>query len=165
MAEEFSPSTSSGQENNQSESEIERLKVEREEYLNGWKRAKADLINYKKEEEETIGKAIKYGNEGIIRETINILDSFDLAISSIKDVEIAKGFEVIKNQLEGAMAKYGLRNIEIKQGDKFDPQYHEAIGMVDQKDNLVSGDIAEEVSRGYMIYDKVVRATKVLVIK
>ena len=53
---------------------------ERAEYLAGWQRAKADLINYKKEQEAKISEIFKFANEGLIYEILPVLDSFELAI-------------------------------------------------------------------------------------
>ena len=60
--------------------EVLKCQKERDEYLDGWKRAKADLINYKKDEAKRFETIIKFSQEAIIRDLINILDSFDLAI-------------------------------------------------------------------------------------
>ena len=60
--------------------DIKKIQEEREEYLNGWKRAKADLVNYKREESERIDKIRKFCQEGLIYELLNVLDSFELAL-------------------------------------------------------------------------------------
>src|SRR5438552_1862464 len=59
--------------------ELEELKKKSEEYLNGWKRERADFLNYKKDEMERIGSLMKYANEEIILNILPILDSIYLA--------------------------------------------------------------------------------------
>ena len=58
----------------------EKCEKERDEYLNGWKRAKADFINYKKEEAERFREFAKFSNEALVSELIMVLDSFGFHI-------------------------------------------------------------------------------------
>ena len=62
------------------EDELTKCKRECGEYLDGWKRAKADLINYKKEETKRFEGISRFSQEILIRDLINVLDSFDLAL-------------------------------------------------------------------------------------
>ena len=77
--------------------ELEQLKKERDEYLNGWKRAKADLINYQKEEIQRLDEMAKYAKGSLVKDLIAVLDSFDLALAVLeKDGKAEKGFYMIK---------------------------------------------------------------------
>src|SRR3990167_7911003 len=82
--------------------ELEETKAKCEEYLNGWKRERADFLNYKKEEMERIGQLVKYANEEIILKLLPILDNFYLAEKHIKDLpaQAGEGVLQIKKQLE-----------------------------------------------------------------
>ena len=62
--------------------ELEELKVKCEEYLNGWKRAKADFINYQKDEVKRFTEIIQFANEAIVKDLLVVLDSFRLAFVS-----------------------------------------------------------------------------------
>lgn len=146
-------------------SELEECKKERDEYLDGWKRAKADLINFKKDEAERLAGFLKSGNENIIRDLLSVLDSFKLGIVATEkeSPEVAKGMLLIKNQLEDALRRYGLEKMVVAMGEMFDPAKHEAMGEMHSE--YPDGAVAEEVEGGYKLYDKVIRAAKVMVSK
>jgi len=144
--------------------ELKKAKKEREEYLDGWKRAKADLINYKRDELKRLEQVVHFANEEMISDIITVLDSFELAIASMeKDNPAEKGVYMIKSKLQDVLKKRGVSKIEVNEGDKFDPQYHEAITTIEGEGR--SDTISEEVETGYMLYDKVIRAAKVKVYK
>lgn len=147
------------------ETETEQYKRERDEYLDGWKRAKADLINFKKDEAERLAGFLKGGNENIIRDLLSVLDSFRLGIMATEkeSPEATKGMLLIKNQLEVALQRYGLEKLVVVKGEMFDPSKHEAIGETHSE--YPDGAVAEEVESGYKLYDKVIRAAKVRVSK
>src|SRR3989344_5898498 len=112
--------------------DIEKLKGECEEYLNGWKRAKADLSNYKKDEFKRLEELVRFANEDIVRDLLNILDSFDLALRAMEESgEVEKGVYLIQNQLEDLLRRRGLEKIEAHEGDVFAPSLHEAVMLVD----------------------------------
>jgi len=93
---------------------------EREEYLNGWKRAKADFINYKKEEAERFGEFARLSNEGLISELTTVLDSFELGLAVVDSSSPAhKGMLLIRNQLEDLLRKYGLEKITVKPASSY----------------------------------------------
>jgi molecular chaperone GrpE len=144
--------------------ETEKLK---NEYLAGWQRARADLINYKKEEMERIGSFIKIAQEGLILEFLPILDNFDIAEKKIpndlKENENVKGLLQIKQQILDFLRKKGVEEIK-SVGEKFNPAYHEVVGEVDT-DEFETGTIVEEVQKGYKINGRVLRPAKVKVAK
>lgn len=141
------------------ESELEMCMKKCDEYLNGWKRAKADFLNYKKEEGERISEFIKFSNESIMFDLITVLDSFNLGISLSNDEMAKKGMTLIKVQMEDILKRYGLEKISIERGGGFDPKTQEAV------DEIVSehpeGLVAEEIEKGYVLNGKVIRPIKV----
>lgn len=140
--------------------ELEKMQKERDEYLNGWKRAKADLVNYQKDEAKRFQEVMKYGNESLIRELISVLDSFELGISAMeRGGGVDKGVYIIKNQLEEVLKKQGLEKIKVSPGNAFDPHLHESLGEMESE--YPSGTIAAEVESGYALNGKVVRPTRV----
>ena len=147
------------------EEELKKCGAEKEEYLNNWKRERADFINYKKEELKRLEEVAKFGSEEVIKDLISVLDSFELAISTLEksDAKLEKGIYMIKIQLEDVLRRRGLRKIKVNKNDKFDPNFHEAVGSVEGDGH--SGAIAEEIETGYMLYDKVLRPTRVRLFK
>ena len=92
------------------EDPIVKLESEKEEYLNGWKRAKADLINYKKEETARLENFAKFSNEMLTADLIPALDSFELSLSVLKDGDPAKkGMELIRSPARGYFEETRLR--------------------------------------------------------
>ncbi len=128
---------------------------ERAEYLAGWQRAKADLINYKKEQEQKNSAFFKFANENLIIEILLVLDSFEQALKHKKD----EGTLQLYNQLKNILKNQGLEEIESK-GKKFDPEFHEAVEEVKGKKQ---GIIVEEIQKGYKLNGKVIRPSKVKV--
>lgn len=142
----------------QSEPAVDPLKVcesQRDEYLNGWKRAAADLANYKKDEGSRFTDFAGYNSERILREILPVLDSFSLALDSVKGNESAeKGLLMIKSQLEDFLKRQNVERIKVSPGDPVDLNIHELV-LGDE------GNIIEELSPGYKLNGKVIRAVKV----
>ena len=146
------------------ENELEKLKKERDEYLAGWQRAKADFINYKKDETRRLEEIARYGSEDIIFEAIGVLDNFDLALRAMeKNGNVDKGIYMIKSQIEDMLKRHGAERIKINPGDKFDPRTSEAIALIES--DLPEGVVVEEIEAGYKIYDKILRPARVKVSK
>lgn len=148
--------------------EVEKLKQERDEYLNGWKRAKADLINYQKDEGRRFEEMMQYVTGAMVKDLIPVLDSFELGISALeKNGPIDKGVYIIKTQLEEVLKKKGLEKIKVSPGDPFDPMKHESIGEIDPPagGKGASGQVAEEIESGYLLNGKVVRPARVKLTK
>ena len=139
--------------------ELENSKNQAEEYLNNWKRERADFLNYKKDESKRVESIVKYANESLIMEIIEILDKLDLGLQHEPN-------ETTK-QLSGDFTKflkgYGVERINdpsIDSGQaKFDPIMHEAIEVED------GGTKLKEIRAGYRMYDKVIRPTRVIITK
>ena len=130
---------------------------ERGEYLAGWQRAKADLINYKKEQEQKNSAFFKFANETTISEILPVLDSFEQAMKHSKD----EGTLQLYNQLKNILKNQGLEEIDSK-GKKFDPSLHESIGETKGKKQ---GVVVEEIQKGYKLNGKVIRPSKVKISK
>ncbi len=142
--------------------ELEKCRAERDEYLNGWKRAKADLVNFQKDEAKRLEEAMQFGHKAFVKELIVVLDSFDLALGSMGD-KAEKGVYMIRAQLEDVMKKYGLERMVVEVGKPIDHRLHEAIIAVES--DKPADTIIEEVERGYLLYGKVIRPARVKVAK
>jgi len=135
---------------------------QRDEYLAGWQRAKADFINYRKEEMKHLEEVARYGTEDLIKDLISVLDNFDLGLRALeKTGPVEKGVYLIRSQIEDILKKRGLERIALKPGDEFDPMVAEALSEVDSE--RPPGTIVEEIEPGYRLHDKVLRAARVIV--
>jgi len=154
--------------------ELEELKKQKEEYLNGWKRERADFLNYKKEEMERITELIKYANEELILKMLPILDNFEVAarqnfplenLSGQEKEKVNKfiqGFLQIKQHLKDFLKSQGIEEIKTIE-EKFNPQFHESVGEVEGKGE--AGLIVEEIQKGYTLFGKVIKPAKVKISK
>lgn len=135
---------------------------DRDEYLAGWQRAQADFVNYKKDERKHFDDAVKYGIEGIVRDMIGVLDNFDLAICALeRSGNTEKGIYLIRLQVEDVLKKRGIEKIPVKPGNPFDPGVMEAMTEVESEGP--PGIVIEEIEPGYRLYDKIIRAARVVV--
>lgn len=153
------------------ESEYIKLKEEADKAKENWERllrAQADFENMRKRLEKEKQDFIKFANEGIIAELLNIMDdlerSVELTQAKHEDLPaFLKGVEMILAHLYEMLKEHGVRPIEAK-GKLFDPHFHEALMQVEDKD-LPEHTIVEELQKGYLLNDRVIRTTKVKVSK
>jgi molecular chaperone GrpE len=145
-------------------SQLEKAERERDEYLSGWQRAKADFINYKKEEMKKLEDVARYGTVDLIKDLISVLDNFDLGLRNLeKTGPVEKGVYLIRTQIEDILKKRGLEKITIKIGDPFDPSFAEALSEVEAE--TPPGTIVQEIEPGYRLHDRVIRPARVIVRK
>lgn len=145
------------------------LEKKSEEYLNNWKRERADFINYKKDESERMVNLMKYGKEDIILEILPILDNIYLAEKSIpehiQEDNWIKGFKMIQKQLEDFLKQKGIEEIETI-GKQFNPETMEAIAASAESSGEPKEEIVtEELQKGYIMDGKVLRPAKVKINK
>ena len=144
--------------------QIEEMTVQRDEYLAGWQRAKADFINYKKEETKKLGDVARYGSEDLIKDLISVMDNFDLALRTLEKAgPVEKGIYLIRTQIDDILKKRGLEKIDLKPGDMFDPAIAEALSEVDAEQP--PGTIVQEIEPGYRLHEKVLRPARVIISK
>jgi len=144
------------------EEKLKKCQELKEEYLNGWQRAKADLINARKDDERRNQEFVKFSNLMLISDILPILDSLHLALESEKDSKFSKGVFLIKMQLEDILGKYGFSPIK-SIGEKINLQLHEAVGEIESEKE--EGTIVEEVQKGYLLNGRVIRPARVKVSK
>lgn len=147
--------------------ELVEAEKQAKEYLAGWQRAKADYVNYRKRTEENRLELMKFCNTDLILQILPVIDNFDYALNStpdnLKTEKWVAGIIAIQDQLLGVLRENGVIEIETE-GKRFDPNFHEAIEHVKNK-QFKPGEIIEEVARGFKLNDKVIRAAKVKVQK
>jgi molecular chaperone GrpE len=153
------------------ESEYTALKDEAKKAQEYWDRVlrlQADFENTRKRIEREKQDFIKFANEGVILELLNILDDLertvDLAESKHQDLSaFLKGVEMILAHLYEMLKKHGVKPIAAE-GKLFDPDLHEALMQEEHKD-LPEHTIVEELQKGYLLNERVLRTAKVKVSK
>lgn len=133
------------------------------EYLDGWQRAKADFINYKKDEIKRFEAITERALDDITHDILMVLDSFHLARQYEMPPKIAEGIVMIRGQLEDVLRKRGFVMIAVRAGDAFDPSMHESIGETES--THPAGTVAEEAQKGYKFNGRVLRPARVRLAK
>ncbi len=130
-------------------------------------RLAAEFDNYKKRMAKEFGYLVKNANENLILQLLDTLDNFQRALDSAKtsdDYEsFHKGVELIYDHMKEILTKEGLKEIEAL-GKPFDPNFHEAVTQA-ESDEYDEGIILDEISKGYMLNHRLLRASKVVVSK
>jgi molecular chaperone GrpE len=147
---------------------IKKLTAEKDEYMNGWQRERADFVNFKKRSEEERKDYIKFANENLLEEMLTVLESFDMAFMNKEQWNSVPqnwrvGVEYIHSQLVKILDDNGLKEFIPKIGDKFDVKSHvaeEAIPVDSEEDD---GVIKEIKKKGYIMNGKIIIAPKVVV--
>jgi molecular chaperone GrpE len=136
---------------------LKKCEAEKQEYLAGWQRAKADFINARKDEEHNRREFIKFSEKNLIFDLFELLDSFD---AMFKHGENQNGAENIYKQLLNVLRGRGVEAI-VAIGEKFNPEEHESLGEInvdsEEKENI----IIEEIRKGYRMHNKVLRPAQV----
>lgn len=153
------------------EDETESLKKQLQEANDRVLRASAELDNFRKRLTKETDDKLKYSNQVLMSEMLPVIDNLELAVGHIKDDNgesqvgaLKQGVEITLKQMKETLAKFGLKEIQAEEGDKFDPQYHEALAM-DDRDDLENNAISLVMQKGYTLHDRVVRPAKVKVNK
>ena len=141
--------------------ELEAAKTEAEGYLDGWKRAQADFINYKRRAEQEKEDTIKYANTSFILNILPILDDFERAKANLNSEDGASfmdGIKLVERKLKSFLEGQGVSEIKAL-GEPFDPNVHEAVLRAEGEEGMV----VQEFEKGYKLHDRVIRASKVAV--
>lgn len=143
---------------------------ERREYLDGWQRAKADLINYKKDEGKRFEDLMRYASAGFVEDILPVLDGLDMALGSAgtrasapNTEKLDEGVRIIRAQLADILKKRGAEEIAVNIGDAFNPAQHESIGEIESEHP--TGSIAEVSQKGYALAGRIIRPARVKLAK
>ena len=143
--------------------DLEKQESETQEYISLAQRLQADFENFKKITEKQNKDIIKFANENIIKEFLDCYEDFGRALNVENDENLREGIELTYNKFKDILTKEGVEEIPAK-GEKFDLNKHEAL-MVQASDDVENGYVIEELMKGYMYKDKVLKYSKVIVCK
>lgn len=140
-------------------------KKEKEEYLTGWQKERADFANFKKAEDDRRAKYSESLREHILTRFLSILDSFNIAFSNKEvwekvDLNWRIGIQHIYSQLTNVFEEYGVKEIG-KEAEDFDPNVHESIETIQTDIKEQNHKIAKVIQKGYKLGDRVIRPARV----
>ena len=143
--------------------DLEKSESETQEYISLSQTLQADFENFKKITDKQNKEIIKFANQNIIKEFLDCYEDFGRALEIENDKDLREGIQLIYNKFSDVLTKEGVEEIPAK-GEKFDLNKHEAL-MVQESDDVENGYIIEELMKGYMYKDKVLKYSKVIVCK
>lgn len=140
----------------------EQLAQQKDQYI----RLYAEFENYKRRTQKEKLDFAQYANRNMMTSMLAILDDFERALKEISksgDSENLKGIELIYNKFKNALIEKGLKSVEVKAGDDFNVDFHEAITQIPAPLDELKGKIVDVVETGYQLHDKVIRFAKVVI--
>ncbi|MCG7383195.1 nucleotide exchange factor GrpE [Paenibacillus sp. ACRRY] len=149
----------------QGQDELARLKAEVEETQQRFVRAQADFDNFRRRTQKEKEELAKYASMKLVTELVPVIDNFERAMATVPEgtesESFSKGIQMIFRQLETVLNNEGLTAMDTV-GQPFNPEFHQAIMQV-ESDEYEEGTVVEEVQKGYMLKDKVLRPAMVKV--
>ncbi|WP_275671724.1 nucleotide exchange factor GrpE [Paenibacillus ginsengarvi] len=145
--------------------ELEEQRKLADEHYQRYLRTQADFDNFRRRSRQEKEDFAKYASGKLIEQLLPIVDNFERAIAVSKDNSdheaLLKGVDMIFRQFDAVLAAEGLQRIE-SVGQPFNPEFHQAIMQVESEEHE-EGTVVEEVQKGYMLKDKVLRPSMVKV--
>lgn len=126
----------------------------------------AEFENYKKRTSKERIDLFKTAGQEVIVSLLPILDDFDRALKELSksdEKELLKGIELISNKFKETLKNKGLQEMEVKQGDAFDAEVHDAITQIAAPSKKLKGKIIDVIEKGFTLGDKIIRHPKVVV--
>lgn len=141
------------------------MKTEVEETQQRFVRAQADFDNFRRRTQKEKEELAKYASMKLVTELVPVIDNFERAMATVPEgtesESFSKGIQMIFRQLETVLNNEGLTAMDTV-GQPFNPEFHQAIMQV-ESDEYEEGTVVEEVQKGYMLKDKVLRPAMVKV--
>ncbi len=145
----------------------EQLKLELEESKDQYIRLMAEFENFKKRTRTERLELLKTANADTLKSMLTVLDDFDRAQKALEtstDVAaIKEGLNLVHHKLKSTLVANGLKEMESSVGKAFDTDMHEAVTNIPAASEEMKGKVVDELEKGYLLNDKVIRFAKVVV--
>ncbi|WP_127532286.1 nucleotide exchange factor GrpE [Paenibacillus kobensis] len=153
------------QEETAGDARVAELERQVEEHQQRYLRAQADFDNFRRRTIKEREELAQYATMKLLNQLLPVVDNFERAIAAAKqnsDFEaLSKGVDMISRQFSQVLEQEGLKPMEVV-GEPFNPEYHQAV-MQEQSSEHEEGTVLEELQKGYMLKDKVLRPAMVKV--
>ncbi|PRX42463.1 nucleotide exchange factor GrpE [Salegentibacter salegens] len=153
-------------EENQAElTEEEKLKEDLQKEKDKFLRLFAEFENYKRRTSKERLELFKTANQEVMTAMLPVLDDFDRALNELRksgEEELIHGVELIHNKFKETLNSKGLEAMNVKEGDAFDSEIHEAITQIPAPKDKLKGKIVDVVERGYKLGERIIRFPKVV---
>ncbi len=148
------------------EKQIEELSTKVTDLNDKYLRLTAEYDNYRKRTLKERMELTKSAGESLLKGLLPVVDDFDRAVSHLNDASdldaVKKGIDLIYNKFQEFLKQNGVKEIEAKEKD-FDTDLHEAITKIPAPTEDLKGKVIDCIEKGYMLNDKVMRFSKVVV--
>ena len=147
------------------EDETDRLKDQIDKEKNNFLRLFAEFENYKKRTSKERIELYSTANKELMTVLLPILDDFERGLNEIKKSKeqgLLEGMQLIYNKFKNTLNQKGLMELEVKQGDVFDAEIHEAISQIPAPSKKLKGKIIDVVEKGYKLGETIIRFPKVV---
>ena len=147
-------------------SQIEELNISVKEEKDKFLRLFAEFENYKKRTSKERLELYKTASQELMTALLPVIDDMDrasLEFSKSKEKGLVEGFSLIKNKTSEILKSQGLIIIEVKKGDEFDAEIHEAITQIPAQEKKMKGKVIDIIQFGYKLGEKIIRYPKVVV--
>jgi molecular chaperone GrpE len=150
------------------EAKLEAKEKEAEDTYERLLRISAEFDNYKKRSSREMVEYRKFANQSLIKEMLSVIDNLELAMNSTNvhkaiDKDLLQGLEMTHKEILKVFEKFNVKPIEAC-GQPFDPTFHEAV-MQEETNDSPKNTVVNELQRGYMIHDRLLRPSMVVVAK
>jgi molecular chaperone GrpE len=145
--------------------DLKEASKEKEEYLTGWQKERAEFANYRKQEDERKAIFSEAMRERILTRFLSVIDSFNMAFANKEawekvDENWRKGVEYIYSQMNAIFEEYGVKSIG-EEGEIFDPNIHQSIDVVETDKKELEHKVATVIQKGYKLGERVMRPARV----
>ncbi|OGI68605.1 nucleotide exchange factor GrpE [Candidatus Nomurabacteria bacterium RIFCSPHIGHO2_01_FULL_42_15] len=145
--------------------DLKKCKAEKEEYLTGWQKERAEFANYRKGEDDRKAMLSESMRERILNRFLSVMDSFNMAFAHKEswdkvDENWRKGVEYIYGQMNTIFEEYGVKAIGVE-GEIFDPNIHQSMELVATDKKELDHTIATVIQKGYKLGPRIMRAARV----
>ena len=147
-------------------SQIEELNISVKEEKDKFLRLFAEFENYKKRTSKERLELYKTASQELMTALLPVIDDMDrasLEFGKSKEKGLVEGFSLIKNKTSEILKLQGLIIIEVKKGDEFDAEIHEAITQIPAQEKKMKGKVIDIIESGYKLGEKIIRYPKVVV--
>ena len=150
------------------ETRLEAKQQEAKENYDRLLRVSAEFENYKKRTTRELEEFRKFANQSLIKELLSVVDNLELAMNSTNghktiDQGLLQGLEMTHTEILKVFEKFNVKPIEA-QGQLFDPTFHEAV-MQEETDEFDENTVINELQKGYLIHDRLLRPSMVVVVR
>ena len=145
--------------------EVEKLNDEIQKEKDNFLRLFAEFENYKKRTSRERIELFSTANRELMLALLPVLDDFERGLNEIEkssEGALLEGMKLIYNKFKSTLTQKGLKEVEVKSGDVFDAEIHEAISQIPAPDKKLKGKIIDVVEKGYKLGDTIIRYPKVV---